>query len=34
MVQTSYTKSDWMKNNPKLARPSIGRGLPVVHTPS
>ena len=24
---------DWMKNNPELARPSIGRGLPVVHAP-
>lgn len=24
---------DWMKNNPELAKPSIGRGLPVVHTP-
>lgn len=24
---------DWMNNNPKLARPSIGKGLPVVHTP-
>lgn len=23
----------WMKNNPQLARPSIGRGLPVIHTP-
>jgi 23S rRNA (adenine2503-C2)-methyltransferase len=23
----------WMKNNPQLARPSIGRHLPVVHTP-
>lgn len=23
----------WMKNNPALARPSIGRHLPVVHTP-
>lgn len=23
----------WMKNNPQLARPSIGRSLPVVHTP-
>lgn len=23
----------WMKNNPGLARPSIGRSLPVVHTP-
>jgi 23S rRNA (adenine2503-C2)-methyltransferase len=23
----------WMKNNPQLARPSIGRRLPVVHTP-
>lgn len=25
---------DWMKKNQNLARPSIGRGLPVVHTPS
>lgn len=25
---------DWMKNNPDLARPSIGNGLPVVHTPA
>lgn len=24
---------DWMKQHPKLARPSIGRGLEVVHTP-
>lgn len=24
---------DWMKNNPGLARPSIGQGLPVIHTP-
>lgn len=24
---------DWMKNNPTQARPSVGRGLPVVHTP-
>lgn len=24
---------DWMKNNPDLARPSIGNGLPSVHTP-
>jgi 23S rRNA (adenine2503-C2)-methyltransferase len=23
----------WMKNNPQLARPSVGRRLPVVHTP-
>ena len=23
----------WMKNNPQLARPSIGRSLPVIHTP-
>jgi 23S rRNA (adenine2503-C2)-methyltransferase len=23
----------WMKEHPELARPSIGRGLPVVHTP-
>lgn len=25
---------DWMKNHPDLARPSIGRGMPVVHTPT
>lgn len=24
---------DWMNRHPKLARSSIGRGLPVVHTP-
>ena len=24
---------DWMKNNPALSKPSIGRGLPVIHTP-
>lgn len=24
---------DWMGKNPELARPSVGRGLPVVHTP-
>lgn len=24
---------NWMKNNPQLARPSIGRKLPVIHTP-
>lgn len=24
---------DWMKRHPDKARPSIGRGLPVVHTP-
>lgn len=23
----------WMKNNPQLARPSIGRSLPIIHTP-
>lgn len=23
----------WMKNNPQLARPSVGRSLPVIHTP-
>jgi 23S rRNA (adenine2503-C2)-methyltransferase len=23
----------WMKNNPQLAKPSIGRKLPVIHTP-
>lgn len=25
---------DWMKNNAKLARPSVGYRLPVVHTPT
>ena len=30
--QLWYVQS-WMKNNPELARPSIGRGLPTVHTP-
>jgi 23S rRNA (adenine2503-C2)-methyltransferase len=24
---------DWMRQHPEKARPSIGRGLPVVHTP-
>lgn len=24
---------DWMNKNPTLAHPSIGRGLPIVHTP-
>ncbi len=24
---------DWMKNNPKLSKPSLGNGLPKVHTP-
>lgn len=24
---------DWMKNHPEMARPSIGSGMPVVHTP-
>jgi 23S rRNA (adenine2503-C2)-methyltransferase len=24
---------DWMKKNPDLAKPSIGRGIPIVHTP-
>jgi 23S rRNA (adenine2503-C2)-methyltransferase len=24
---------DWMKQNPELAKPSVGRKLPVVHTP-
>ena len=24
---------DWMRQNPEKARPSIGRGLPVIHTP-
>lgn len=25
---------DWMAKNPALARPSIGRGLPILHTPT
>lgn len=25
---------DWMKENSNLARPSVGRGLPIIHTPS
>jgi 23S rRNA (adenine2503-C2)-methyltransferase len=25
---------DWMKKNPTLARPTIGKGLPVLHTPT
>jgi len=25
---------DWMKNNPDLARPSIGRTFPIVHAPT
>lgn len=25
---------DWMKKNPTLARPSVGRGLNVIHTPA
>lgn len=24
---------DWMKSHPDLTRPSIGRGIPIVHTP-
>jgi len=24
---------EWMRNNPELARPSVGRKLPVIHTP-
>jgi 23S rRNA (adenine2503-C2)-methyltransferase len=24
---------DWMRKNPERARPSVGRGLPVIHTP-
>src|SRR5690606_25181840 len=24
---------DWMRNNPQLARPSVGRGFPIVHAP-
>ncbi len=30
--QLWYVQS-WMKNNPDLARPSVGRGLPIIHTP-
>lgn len=25
---------DWMRRNPELARPSIGRGIPIVHAPA
>lgn len=25
---------DWMRSHPTLVRPSIGRGMPLVHTPS
>lgn len=25
---------DWMKNHPDRARPSVGRGLPILHTPT
>lgn len=25
---------DWMKEHPDLARPSVGNGLPIVHTPT
>lgn len=25
---------DWMRQHPELARPSIGRGIPIVHTPT
>jgi len=25
---------DWMKSNPSCAKPSVGRGLPIVHTPN
>lgn len=25
---------EWMRNNPKYAKPSIGKNLPVIHTPS
>lgn len=25
---------DWMQKHPDLARPSIGRGMPIVHTPT
>lgn len=24
---------DWMRNNPQLAKPSIGRSIPIVHAP-
>lgn len=24
---------DWMRSNPDIARPSIGRGIPIVHAP-
>jgi len=24
---------DWMKKHPNLAKPSVGRGMPIVHTP-
>jgi len=24
---------DWMKKHPELAKPSVGRGMPIVHTP-
>lgn len=24
---------DWMRSNPELARPTVGRDLPVIHTP-
>jgi 23S rRNA (adenine2503-C2)-methyltransferase len=25
---------NWMRNNPTLARPSIGRGIPIIHAPA
>lgn len=25
---------DWMRKHPELARPSVGRGIPIVHTPT
>jgi 23S rRNA (adenine2503-C2)-methyltransferase len=28
-----WMTQSWMRNNPSLARPSVGRHLPVVHTP-
>jgi 23S rRNA (adenine2503-C2)-methyltransferase len=28
-----WRTQSWMKNNPDLAKPSVGRGLPAVHTP-
>jgi 23S rRNA (adenine2503-C2)-methyltransferase len=28
-----WMTQSWMRDNPQFARPSIGRGLPVIHTP-